>query len=65
MLEWGAALVSVEAAESFLGTQGDNWDTQMDMFLAGVGAVTALLFFRKWHDHSMAKVIRRERNAAQ
>lgn len=55
LLEWLAALVSQEAAESFLGTQGDNWDTQWDMFLALCGAVAALLLGRV-HDRSMAAV---------
>lgn len=53
LIEWLAALVSAEAAESFLGTQGDNWDTQWDMFLALVGALAALLLGRV-HDRSMA-----------
>jgi putative membrane protein len=54
LVEWAAALVSAEAAESFLGTQGDGWDTQMDMFLAGVGCLLALLVFKPLHDRSIA-----------
>ena len=42
LIEWAAALISAEAAESFLGTQGDGWDTQWDMFLAGIGALFAV-----------------------
>ena len=53
LIEWLAAIVSQEAAESFLGTQGDNWDTQWDMFLALCGALAALLLTRA-HDRSMA-----------
>jgi len=53
LVEWLAALVSQEAAESFLGTQGDNWDTQWDMFMALCGALAALLLGRV-HDRSMA-----------
>lgn len=45
--EWGVALAIGESAEAFLGTQGDVWDTQWDMFLALVGAVSAMLFLRK------------------
>ena len=56
LIEWAAALVSEEASESFLGTQGDNWDTQVDMFLAGVGAVFSLVVLRPLHDRSMAKL---------
>jgi len=43
LLEWCAALVNQTAAESFLGTQGDVWDTQEDMFMALIGAICALL----------------------
>ncbi|RZA26749.1 MAG: DUF2238 domain-containing protein [Proteobacteria bacterium] len=42
MLEWAAALAMGQGADAFLGTQGDPWDTQWDMFLALVGAVIAL-----------------------
>jgi len=54
LIEWLAAIVSQEAAESFLGTQGDNWDTQWDMFMALCGALAALLLSRA-HDRSMAR----------
>jgi len=50
LVEWWVALISGEAAESFLGTQGYVWDTQSDMFLALVGAAAALLFLSRWHD---------------
>jgi putative membrane protein len=60
LVEWAAALVSAEAAESFLGTQGDGWDTQMDMFLAGVGSLIALFPLRPFHDRSIAAVARRQ-----
>jgi len=55
LIEWCAALVSAEAAESFLGTQGDVWDTQWDMFLALVGAITAQLLLGRWHDRELAR----------
>ena len=54
LVEWAAALVSAEAAESFLGTQGDGWDTQMDMFLAGLGCLVSLFLLKPWHDRSIA-----------
>lgn len=54
LIEWLAALISAEASESFLGTQGDVWDTQWDMFLAGVGALSALAFLSRAHDRSIA-----------
>jgi putative membrane protein len=55
MIEWLAPMVSQQASESFLGTQGDNWDTQWDMFLALCGALAALTLHRV-HDRSMESV---------
>jgi len=43
MIEWWAALIGGGDADAFLGTQGDVWDTQWDMFLALTGAITAQL----------------------
>ena len=56
LLEWFAAITSGAAAEDFLGTQGDPWDTQTDMLLALVGAIAALLLLSRAHDRSMAKL---------
>ncbi len=53
MLEWWAALIGGEAADSFLATQGDVWDTQWDMFLALIGSVLAQLVFSKVHDRQL------------
>ena len=52
-LEWWAALIGGEAAEAFLGTQGDVWDTQWDMFLALVGAVSAQLLLARTHNRQV------------
>jgi putative membrane protein len=52
-LEWWTALVSGEGATAFLGTQGDPWDTQWDMFLALVGATTALLTLSAVHERQL------------
>lgn len=60
LIECAAALVSAEAAESFLGTQGDGWDTQSDMFLAGVGALITVLLLPRLHARSMAKLGKRQ-----
>jgi putative membrane protein len=57
MLEWWAALIGGAASESFLGTQGDVWDTQWDMFLALFGAISALLLLARAHDRSMTLVV--------
>lgn len=56
LIEWWAALSLDQSADQFLGTQGDVWDTQWDMFLALIGAIVALLTLGKAHDRSMAKV---------
>jgi putative membrane protein len=53
LIEWGAALLSGEAAEAFLGTQGYVWDTQSDMGLALLGAITSLLLLSRLHDRQM------------
>lgn len=53
LIEWGAALALGQGADEFLGTQGDPWDTQSDMFLALIGAVTALLLLSRAHDHQI------------
>ena len=54
LIEWTAAVVSAEAAESFLGTQGDVFDTQKDMALALLGAIAAQLTLSKLHDRQLA-----------
>ena len=53
MVEWWAALLGGRSAESFLGTQGDVWDTQWDMFLALIGATCAQVFLAGAHDRSL------------
>jgi putative membrane protein len=55
-IEWWAALASEEASAAFLGTQGDPWDTQWDMFLAGCGAIAAQFLFGRVHDRQIAGV---------
>lgn len=56
LIEWWVALLSEEAAESFLGTQGYAWDTQSDIFMALIGAIAALLFLSRWHDRQLARL---------
>jgi putative membrane protein len=55
-VEWATALIFGQGAEEFLGTQGDPWDTQWDMFMALVGAVTALLLCSRFHDRQIARL---------
>lgn len=52
-LEWWTALATGEGATAFLGTQGDPWDTQWDMFLALVGATTAMLTLSRLHERQL------------
>ena len=56
LIEWGAAMALGEGADAFLATQGDVWDTQKDMAMAGVGAIVALLLFSRWHDRQLTTV---------
>ena len=55
-IEWWVALLTGTAAEAFLGTQGDIWDTQWDMFLALLGAISALIFLSKIHDKQLKTI---------
>ena len=50
LIEWWVALLSDEAAESFLGTQGYIWDTQSDMAFALLGSMIALATLSKLDD---------------
>jgi putative membrane protein len=52
-IEWWTALATGEGATAFLGTQGDPWDTQWDMFLALVGATTAVLTLSGVHERQL------------
>lgn len=56
LVEWWVALLSSEAAESFLGTQGYVWDTQSDMLFALIGAIAALLMLSRLHDRQLANL---------
>jgi putative membrane protein len=56
LLEWRVAVASGSAADAFLGTQGDPWDTQEDMATALVGALCALVFLSRWHDRQIERM---------
>jgi len=58
LIEWWVAIVGGGSAESFLGTQGDVWDTQWDMFLALLGSLAAQSLLGRAHDRSMQSVAR-------
>jgi len=59
LIEWWSALAMGEAAKDFLGTQGDPWDTQADMFSALVGAVAAQLVLGRLHDRQLVRLASR------
>lgn len=54
-VEWWVALATGESATAFLGTQGDVWDTQWDMFMCTCGAILALALLRGVHDRAMKR----------
>jgi putative membrane protein len=56
LIEWLAAVLGGSAADAFLGTQGDVWDTQWDMFMALVGATAALLLLTRLHDRQLERI---------
>ncbi len=53
LIEWAAALAMGQGADEFLGTQGDEWDSQADMFFALIGALSALLTLSRWQDRQI------------
>ena len=56
LIEWGVAEATGSAADAFLGTQGDVWDTQWDMFLALWGATISLVSMSNLHDKFLRKL---------
>jgi putative membrane protein len=56
LIEWAAAVILGQGAEAFLGTQGDPWDTQWDMFMCFIGSVVALLTLSREQDRQMEKI---------
>ena len=58
LVEWAAALALGAGADEFLGTQGDPWDTQSDMFTALLGALAALALFSRFQDRQIRRIER-------
>jgi putative membrane protein len=56
LIEFAAAMALGQGADEFLGTQGDQWDTQWDMLLCLIGASTALLLLSRPHDRALARL---------
>jgi len=57
LIEWAAALAMGQGADEFLGTQGDQWDTQSDMFMALIGSSTAMFLLSGCHDRQLKRLI--------
>ena len=60
LIEWWAALAMGQGADEFLGTQGDQWDTQSDMFMALIGSCTAMALLSRLHDRQIAALSSRD-----
>jgi putative membrane protein len=60
LIEWWSALALGQGADEFLGTQGDPWDTQSDMFFALIGAIAALMLLTRLHDRIMDRMKQRK-----
>lgn len=56
LFEWASAVALGQGAEDFLGTQGDPWDTQSDMFFALVGGGVALIALAGYHDRQIERI---------
>lgn len=56
LIEWQAAVILGSGADAFLATQGDVWDTQKDMALAGIGSIAALILLNRAHDRALEGV---------
>jgi putative membrane protein len=56
LIEFGAAMGLGQGADEFLGTQGDPWDTQKDMLMAGIGAMLAQWLLARWHDAQLGRL---------
>jgi putative membrane protein len=57
LIEWWSALVYGADADAFLATQGDQWDTQWDMFLCLCGAILSLLLWSRVHDRQLGPAV--------
>src|SRR5262245_37256243 len=57
LIEWRTSVMSGSAADAFLGTQGDVWDTQEDMFFALIGSISALALLGRIQDRQLQSFI--------
>jgi len=56
LIEWQAAVWTGTKADAFLGSQGDVWDTQWDMFLALLGAISAQILLAHRQDRELGRL---------
>ncbi|MEQ8176191.1 MAG: DUF2238 domain-containing protein [Syntrophomonadaceae bacterium] len=56
LIEFGMSVATGTAADAFLGSQGDVWDSQKDMLMCLIGAITALFTMPRFHDRSLQKL---------
>jgi putative membrane protein len=56
LVEWGSAVAAGAKSDAFLGTQGDPWDTQKDMLMAGIGAIVGQLVCAHAHDRQIERL---------
>jgi putative membrane protein len=61
LIEWAVAKATGTAADAFLGTQGDVWDTQTDMFCCLIGSITSLILLTNLHDRYISRVEQMEK----
>lgn len=54
LIEFAVAVAAGQGADAFLGTQGDEWDTQWDMLCCLIGAAAALALLSRLHDRAIA-----------
>ncbi len=59
LIEWWVALILGKDADDFLGTQGDEWDTQADMLCALLGSMFSVFILGRWHSRQLTKLISR------
>lgn len=57
LIEWWVALILGKDADDFLGTQGDEWDTQADMLCALLGAMISVFILDRWHSRQIKQLI--------
>ena len=57
LFEWWVAAATGAKADAFLGTQGDPWDTQWDMFCAAIGATCAQLLLSGLHNRQLGQLV--------